>query len=701
MKHFLLIVAGALGIAAAGLPLAWLHAADEKPNPLADALTQVKCNERTWSDCYVSLALAAELGISERDLTRNWPAGRVEELPTAVRDALRQGADGIEAWVACLEDHRRTGVIENDQFDVSEPDQLRKLPVGAIALRVTNALVPAGQLKNLPGEPQLRRDAAKKAMLDWQREVHGRTADERLRLWFERGELPQRTMLLLSAIEARYAPAYPLLEEDFLRRAARINGELTDADRELMALLSAYFRHRLGHAEQFRDRVEQHFARAMIRTEERYVLQTWRMLTKHPSFEATIEAWSAGKSSADELSGLLVHSIHQPSSNRSLQVEPTSFHVPVMAANLRSLIAAAQREPRTEQRLTLLELADVAAAILQKLIANSESAKKRPLGAVDAPEWGSSVAQLRELMADSRVAPSMAGRFGVTGLAIPADAAARVVWRLWGEDLYQPKAPGAGRDDWRLLMISSPTGNRKALIVAAAQHVLAQPSPTPCETFPQELAKATANRLQAGDAAAWRKQIDELTWEQKLMLCVDAGIDDEFSMRLRPRLLALVDWQAPDEQTKPASFDALWQAKLAGKQLDEAAWGELREWSAAEATAERYWWIVAESSIERPGLSLYVFPTPASMKYSGPATLLATRIDGTPPLGSYTENFYVYNGKLKRIETSEESTGISTTPRNTQSPLEEFLTASQRRDGGPRSLIKAFSVHLVTMPGRQ
>lgn len=653
---------------------------------LADSLVVVDGDENAWFRGAGLLAFSLEIGIPEAKFREAHPGAQLDRLPVAVRDALHRHIEGIGVWTGCFGDKRKTRIVENDLFGGGSSKNAKKKTCEDVASIIVASLLPTKLLAGMGDDGAKNRELIVKAAGDWANRLRGKPADERMKAWFEEAGDAQRRLFLALAIQMSHAPAYPLLEAEFVRRAKA-------ADAFLYLELSAYFRHRRAQGKKLYAQLEPVLRKQPFKDgppgEQEFFLDVWKLLTDYDTLDAAIADWQAGRLELSKLAELFERSIDQPWAYHSMGVEPVSVFRPTTERNLKTLIATAAREPDLNRRVALLDLASEAAHLLKVVTARTDEIEQHPVPRSDAAEWKQPIQQLRELFKDDRVL------FHETSLVTPGEMAADVVWELWQPKEQQQDAKHeTWLRDWRLdalLLVRT----ARSLKIPAAEYCLSQPDGVAPETYPEKQAAAIAARLVEGHAAAWRKQLDALPWNERLMLLTEAKRDPKFAFRMWPRLVEFVDWTGV-AKNEPASFVELWRDKLAGKKLEEATWQALQDWIVAEARGNRYWMIVGETSPVRPGISLYILPAPSEVaknEYALPELRTHIQSDG---ISIYTkiERFRISAGTLEEVVTKEERERFKTLPR----PILAIMEQNAKQEGDEELCTDGFTMRMTVLP---
>ena len=381
-----------------------------------------------------------------------------------------------------------------------------------------------------------------------------------------------------------------------------------------------------------------------------------------------------------------------------MPVEQTSVFRPTMEANLRSLVAAAHCERQLDRRMTLLALANRAAELLVTIIGRTSDDERRPWPRSDSSEWKAMVGQLRDLFRDERAA--LVHEEHTDLIVTPAEKSAEVVWTLWQPNTRRLD-PGKrdAQPDWRSNELRTYDGPGRSLIVEAAQDCLANPAGFEAQSYPEQKAAELASQLSRGTAVEWRKLLSALPWNERLLAQTATRSDREFAVRLWPRLLEFNDWQAAEPERSPATFDALWRAKLAGKSLDEAAWRALQEWIVSEARAGRSWWIVGETFPTRPGIRLYILQTPAEFTSDDEFPALKARLDGDFDLRSQPEHYRVLPTALKAVPPQPDEFGPP--DEKLPTPIEAIHLQSRRKADDLDLNREGFRLHVLALPPKK
>lgn len=683
-----------------------VRAADVKANALADALITVDGDADRWGHCCL-FAFGIEIGIPERALLDAWPGAKIESLPPKVLETLRQGSDGISAWFSCVNDQRPTGIRENDLFGGGSSKKAKRLTCSYAARMAVRVLFPIKARQPVAKTRAELIARMSKMTSDWEKECRGLAPGDRLRKWFDRSDVAMQRMLLALAIQTDYAPAWPLLEDSFLGRAKQ-------PEPFLLLEISAYIRHRRKAAAKFESQVTAKLAHQPLKDETpqmkdalQFVVGLWPLLVKNDNLDGDIQDWLAGRIDLRTLSELAERSVDQPWAYHSMPVEAVAVGRPVEEANLRSLLAAAARERSLERRLPLLALAEDATHVLKHVITRTDTVSRRPLSSSDASEWKATVAHLRDLLDDQRIA------IGRRAVRTPAEAAAQIVWLLWGPntDHMATLFHGAPRD-WRGIEIDGAFHSTRTLMVEAARDFLNHPEGIKPAGFPSAEAAQLAAQFTTGSAVDWRKKLDALRWDQRLLVQAQLQHDKELAVRFWPRLVELVDYQVV-EPAKSSAFEALWHDNLAGRRLDATTWAALQDWIVAESRTGRWWLLIGESSPCRPGVSLYLFqpagkpplephdkrPSQADGKAPAnpPGPAFESELDGRVSFFTRPERYYIKPTGLERVPPKKDDfVDQSQFP----SPVEALAQQAKRTAKDNEVSTRGFSFHMVAVPGK-
>lgn len=654
---------------------------------LADALLEVDGNENAWFRSAGLLAFSLELGIPEAKFREAHPGAQLDKLPAAVLASLRRHIDGIDAWSGCFGDERETHIVENDLFGGGSSKNAKKKTCEQAASVIVASLIPARLLADSGDDEAKNRELFAKSATAWQNRLRGKPADERMETWFKEADDGQRRLFLALAIQMSHSPAYPLLEAAFVERAK-------SADAFLYLELSAYFRRRRAKGKKLYGQLEPVLRKQPFKDgppdEQEFFFEMWKLLTDYDTLDAAIADWQAGRLELSNLAELVERSIDQPWAYHSMGVEPVSVFRPTVEQNLKTLVASAVREQDLNRRVVLLGLASKSAHLLKVVTARSDDIEKRPAPRSDAAEWRQPVQQLRELFKDDRLG------FHETWLTTPGEMAAGIVWELWQpeEQQYDAKDETWLRD-WRrdaLLLVRT----ARSLKIPAAEHFLTQPDGVQLEAYPEQQAAAIAAKFRDGNAAAWRKQLAALPWNEQLMLLAEMKRDPKLAFRMWPRLVEFIDWTGATKD-EPASFVDVWRDKLAGKKLEEATWQALQDWIVAEARAGRYWMIAGETSPVRPGISLYILPTPpeARKEYAAPELRTHIQSDGIS-IYSRIERFRIAAHGLEEIVAKEDER-----PTTLPHPIRAIMEQNAKREGDQDLCNDGFTLRMVVVPPRR
>lgn len=659
-----------------------------KPNgdELADALLTIQGDEQTWFRSAGLFAYCLELGISEDQFRQTHPGARLDEFPAIVLATLRLHAGGISSWIDCLKDERATGISENDLFGGGSSENAKKRTCGDAAAVIVDCLLPASAA-NDPADNALKgRERLATAASKWEESVRDMAPAERMTRWFEAADTNQRRMFLAIAIQTHHAPAYPLLDADFLKRAKTV-------DDFYYLELSAYVRHRRASAKQLVEQVvaelRKNDSKEIDSDEREFFFSMWKLLSDYDTMELAVEDWIAGRMPLNQLGELLERSVDQPWAYHSMAIEPISVSRPTMERNLKTLIAAAAREQDVVRRITLLSLGSSAAMILTEINSRVTPVELSPPPQSDSSEWQPAVSQLRELFRDKRQG------FDGDTLESPAERAADIVWELWGPNgrTYDGKV-AASFSDWRPLAANRFDGSCRSLIVAAATDFLDRPAIVQPQPYPEQQATELAKDFAEGDAAAWRKKLERLSWDQRLLLQAKASNDSKFAHSMWPRLIEFVDWNAAS-QGEPASFATLWRENLADRKLDASTWRSLQDWLVSEAKEDRYWTIVGESYPIRPGITLNILLSSKRSDQQNPQPILENCLEsgGLSP-SARRESFQIGADGLDEIEIEDDRSGRATLPR----PIEAIKAQSAKTFDDDWPCDHGYSFAMIVVP---
>lgn len=574
--------------------------ASEPATDLADVLASLQCEELVWVHCSM-LGSAVQFGIPTEAVQHATLGFEYESLPRNVFDTLKQGSLGIEAWVGCLHDQRETRIVRRPFFGESSP-----ITVAQAALAVLAVLVPleSADEDEIQDEAEATERLIRRAR-QWQQEAELLQPNERMTAWFKQANDLQRRRLLVMAIIAKHGPAYPLLEADFLARA-------DNPDDFLLLDVSAYIRHRRTAAEEFRSRIARKL-RPKVDEQKRFFLEVWQLLTRYDTIAPAIDDWVAGRIEFDKLVDLVERSVDMAWAYHSMPIEPVFVHRPIMEANLRDLIGAAHSHSQLEIRWPLLNLAESAASVLSDIILHTSELERTAAPDYQGAEWAKSIEQLRALMADRRSIP-----IG-SQLHSPCTLAARIVLEFWGPSggRLDPNA-GEVESDWRERESGLYDRSCDSLLLEAAAEALSRPEPTDPLPFPEQRAVELAGHFVEGDAAAFRRRLELLSWQDRLLVHAHAKRNRGFAERMWPLLLQFVDYRGGSSELKlPDSFVTLWTEQLAGEELAIDTWKAMQNWMASEEREGRAWHVVGQSFPCRPGITLHVFaaePYPQATK---------------------------------------------------------------------------------------
>ncbi len=547
---------------------------------LADALTKVSGTQQNWVRCG-TFALCLSWGISEQKFKEAWPGFKPEALPPRVLAELRKGLQGLPEWRRCLKDSRPSGILEVDLFGGGSSDKASKLTCKQLASYVARTLIPS--------------DVLDRDELDaWEERTNKLPPQKRMEDWFKNADLAQRQMLLALTIKTRHEAAYPLLEQDFLRRTPK-------ADAYLLLEISAYVRHRrqatAKFLTQFKTEIAKHKQQPDYAEYGDNFTAMWESLVKYGSMDAGIAAWRQGQLDIKELTDLLYRSVDLPWAYHSKQIEPTSVHRPVMEANLKTLLLAAHKEKDLNRRLKLLAVARTAVSVLIEICQNTLPDEQLPPPRSDAPEWKDVITPLRELLSDNRLYPEE------YWLRSTASRTAEVIWELWSRTAKFWESSDDRDLYWLQETISSQPAWSPQAVREVALELLSQPDAMVCPKASKEEVAKLVEQLGDRSAAEWRRELDKLPWQRRLLI-ESAVTNDAFRTRLLQKSLEFVELDTIDPDAKSAALQKLWNDQLYKKQLDAVSWAALKEWVAGEARAGRHWTLAGYSSATRPGITI-------------------------------------------------------------------------------------------------
>jgi hypothetical protein len=210
--------------------------------------------------------------------------------------------------------------------------------------------------------------------------------------------------------------------------------------------------------------------------------------------------------------------------------------------------------------------------------------------------------------------------------------------------------------------------------------------------FPAAEAARLAAQFTTGTAVEWRKTLDALPWDQRLLVQAQLNHDKELAIRFWPRLVELVDYQFA-EPAKSPTFERLWRDKLAGHNLDGATWEALRDWVVVEAAAGRWWLVIGESSPCRPGVSLFVFPNHERRPTPSGAPEFLAELDGRHSMSVRVERDKITPAGLKYLPPDGNDLGYPT-------PAEALARQAKRTARDKHVNTHRFQFHMVAVPGK-
>jgi hypothetical protein len=668
---------------------------DRAKPTFADSLISVDGDSDLWVRRSL-VALAAELGIEEQAFSNSWPGLKLDMLPANVTGALQKGADGIDDWLQCLRDQRPTRIVSTDPFTGRPAKNGEKLTCANAARIVLARLIPSNRFEKRPQDDVESIGALIPVAEAWRKQLQGVAPQERLEKWFAEAGEHQRRMLLVVALQTRFDRAFPLLEQDFLSRANK-------QDDFLYLDVSAYVRQRRSATVEFVGRLNTKWRERPPEDEHRaFFTQLWATLGEYDSLAPAVQDWRDGRISAEKLAALLERSIDQPWAYHSVAIEPIFMHGPVVEANLKTLVAAARQEEQLEKRMILLTMGVYESQRLIEVIHRTNAAERLPRLRSDSPAVRTMVEDLRSLLNDDRLA-SDDSSLAECPIATPGSKAAQIVWYLWGPNTSEIDVIFNGESrDWRGDKIDLYGSTCRTLLVPAALDFLQHPGPEPAQSFPTAEAAAVLQQFVAGSAADWRRQLEALRWDQRLMFQLQARNDAEFAARLAPRMLEFVDAHSAGLEALPASFERLWKDSLVGQKLDEPSWAALRNWVAAEARSNRWWCVYAEAVPCRPGISLYVSPAHLRQRQSEAFPTVQATATALDFLPLEVEKFRIEADRLERVPIKDNPFKESLAePRAWPTPIEAIKADKSALDSEKEFNLTGYTINLFALPAKK
>lgn len=549
---------------------------------MSDAVLQVSATPDAWNRM-VQRAFALHLGIPEGRLKAAVPSFKWETPAVVLQPLLSGEPAALTELIPLLNDRRATRM--NSGGDATH------VAVADLAQGLAGLLV--------PGEPSPK-DLAEGVKM-WASQSARLNPEQRLEPWFNAASDSQRITAFAFFLFTDHAPAWPLIEKWLL--------SFEDFDMSWF-FSSAYVRHRREHAAPFLAQLMQKWAPLGKGKAEEiwfnvFVVRNGRSLLVEPfTARQRMQQYVEGALPLQDLQEWATRSIDLPWDYHSMQIEPASMHLPVLDDMLLAALQAALNTNDPARRYQLVQFSDSLSDNRTAIIAHSErdelqsAANAKP----DDPSQKDLTDCLRGLLADKR---EVTDNFQIVS---PAHAAAQIVWRLWGTNTRELDTVFHGVEpDWRGLALGFPREYRQ-LAIEAAFELLGSQTPMKPEPFP----KAEAARLRAsftdGSTADWRKRMNALKWDQRLMISVSARDDEAFSARLWPHMIEWMEFA--DAEHAPPQTRKIWKELCEGKVLNLASCTALRDWVRDEAAAGRYWTVVAESFPHEPGLTLHVIAAP-------------------------------------------------------------------------------------------
>lgn len=557
-----------------------------------NAMVTLEGTASTWTrQC--ERAFALYMGVPEERLKEwvpgfDWPALPPEMAPIMSGDPAK-----LEELIPLFKDSRPTRI--NGENMLGDADKGTFLTVADLVNHLVIWLVPMGSQGEIQDET-LAEAAVEKQIRAWAKKAAGLKSEDRLAAWYAAAEASQRRMVLAFFIATDHANAWPLVEDDLLKRAK------TEAEPDYVILeAAAYVRHRKHEAAAFVKKLSDTLKPGVLAKEYGpfFAAKDGRFMLVEPLTPAErVQQFVEGSLTDEELSEWIIRGIDQPWAYHSMGIEPSSVHLKHVDRCLEAALVGAAKTSDLGKRLALLEICEGLSENRNDIARHS---RKDELRAIPGPRDASQtamVAALRALLTDSRE------RFTRRQLSNPAHHAALCVWNRWGTNTRHLDSVFHGvAADWRGRANGFPH-DLTAITTEAAVSLLDATEAMQPESFPEARAQELAKDLMSTNENDWRVRLKTLNWEEKLMLCEQASRDDRLARHVWPRMQRLQNLQAATDT--PETFQKLWKDKCESKLLDPDCFTALKSWVAMEAESRRHWAVVAESSAGGDGLTLHV-----------------------------------------------------------------------------------------------
>lgn len=638
---------------------------------LADKITFVNCDESCWMR-YAAFTQARQFGVPEKRLLKIWPGITKQPLPNTVKDALDRSIDASNLWIGCLSDERPTQIHRLDMLGNRAKEDDDPVLVKDAASAVLAALIPIGDFVLDPDQNALPQFVAHS--IAWKKTAVNLKGTERMELWYRRASESQRLRFLNLALQSQWQPAFPTIEEAFLKRVKQ-------PDSFLELEVAAYCRHRRQHARSFAE--EYYKLHAGTNESFEHFRQGNRILVGSTLSEGIGMYLKSGDQG---FGGLLRYSVDRPWAYHSMQIEPVSMSQPILERQLHLLVAGAKRADDLEKRLLLIGAASGVVDTLQEVLSRASRLDSTPLGGPVNDRWAGLVGDLQILIQDH--GNTKKHRHVVN---TPAIQASSLIWEMWGPGTRHMDVLFGKQDyDWRRDAMDLFGGTTNVSLLEAASDILKG-----------ELKNAGKRDVDTGrkltqkfgdeTAGSWRSLTEQLGWEERLQLACEVRQNTEFAKRMATRNSIWLDLEC--HPSVPRSLHRLWNEEIANNALDATTGSFLEDWIASESRAGRYWHLVAVSSSDAPGLSAYVFP--ASFKLM-PITIRDSKSSG-PYLSVTIEAGFSTLEHLKRVQL----TGLKLIPNQLRDQtLAEVYQAFAENDQDTGDRARAIKVSMVAYPKR-
>ncbi len=575
-------------------------------------MLQIDDTPAAWNRM-VQRAFALHVGIPEERLKAAVPGFKWHTQPVALQPLLSGDPAALPDLISLLNDRRATHM--NSGLDATH------VPVSDLAQGLADLLVPSGR----PPKDVIQ------GVKEWASQSAKLQPEQRLQPWFNSASDSQRRAAFPYFLFTDHAPAWPLIEKWLL--------SLEDFNMSWF-LSSAYVRHRREQAAPFLAQLKQKWAPLdEEKTEEIwynvFVVRNGRSLLVEPfTARQRMEQYLEGALTLQDLQEWAIRCIDLPWDYHSSQIEPASMHLSVLDDTLLAALQVALTTSELSGRYRLVKFAESLSSNRSDVIAHSErdelpsAANPKP----GDPSQKTLTGCLRGLLADKR---EVADNFEIVS---PAHAAAQIVWRRWGTNTRGLDTVFHGvKPDWRGLALGFPHKSRQ-LAIDAALELLDDPTPMKPEPFPKTEATRLCASFTDGSTADWRKRMNALKWDQRLMIAESTRDDEVFSARLWPHMIEWMEFA--DAEHAPMQARKIWKELCEGKVLNLASCTALRDWVRDEAAAGRYWTVVAESFPHEPGLTLHVIATPLEKRTEPFSTEFRFSLDGTSGHGLFDQQHF-------------------------------------------------------------